>query len=50
MACLTVNTLLKLVSHAIASVILPSAPSIFSLSPIALGYIIKALAFKALRY
>ena len=50
MFCLIVNALLRLVSYALASIILPSAASISILSPIALSYIVKALAFKALRY
>ena len=50
MAFLTVNALLRWVSCAIASIMRPGAASASSLSPAVLGYVVKALAFKALRY
>ena len=50
MAFLTVDALLRWVSYAIASIMLPSAASASSLSSAVLGYVVKALVFKALRY
>ena len=48
--CLIVNTLLRWVSYAIASIILPGAASASSFPPTALSYMVKALVIKTLRY
>jgi hypothetical protein len=50
MAYLAVNALLRWVSYAVASIMLSSVASAPSLSPTALGYMVKALALKALYY
>ena len=49
-AFLIVNALLRWVSYAVTSIVRPGAASAPSLSPAVLSYVVKALAFKALRY
>ena len=49
-ACLAVDALLGWVSYAIASIMLSGIASASSLFPAVLGYMVKALALKALRY
>ena len=50
MAYLAVDALLGWVSYAIASIMLSGAASASSLFSAVLGYVVKALALKALRY